>query len=107
MKYYDDKTNAKGAYLLFIIVQVVLLLIVYGFVYSALVAVKLAIQKYHLTMMAYMPVVFVMFAYPVVLYKTRKIFRCGDRISAIGWMLGWAALFIVVLYVFLANLVGV
>jgi len=34
MKYYDDKTNAKGAYFMFVAVQVVLLLIVYGFVYT-------------------------------------------------------------------------
>ena len=107
MKYYDDKTNTKGAYLLFVALQVVLLLVVYAFVYTALVATQLAIAKYHLTFMAYLPVVFVLFGYPVVLYKTRRIFRGGNRLAATGWMLGWAALFIVLLYLFLAQLVGV
>ncbi len=107
MKYYNDETNAKGSYLIFVVFQVLLLLTVYGFVYTSLVAVGLAIQKYHLTAMAYMPVVFVMFAYPVVLYKTRRMFRKHKRLRATGWMLGWAAFFIVVLYAFLAQLTGV
>ncbi len=106
MQYYDDKTNAKGAYFLFVGVQVLLLLIVYGFVYTALVAVKLAIAKYHLTAMAYLPVVFAMFAYPVVLYKTRKMFQKQRRLLATGWMLAWAAVLIVMLYAFLAQLVN-
>ncbi len=107
MQYYSDEKNAKGAYLMFVAVQVFLLLIVYGFVYTSLVAVKLAIAKYHLTSMAYLPVVFVMFAYPVVLYKTRKMFLKQKRLRAIGWMLGWASLAIVFLYAFLSQLVGV
>ena len=107
MKYYDDKTNAKGVYLFFVALQVVLLLVVYSFVYTALVATQLAIGKYHLTFMTYLPVLFVMFGYPVVLYKTRRMFRGGNRLAATGWMLGWAALFIVLMYLFLAQLVGV
>lgn len=106
MKYYDDKTNAKGAYFIFVAVQVVLLLVVYGFVYTALVAVKLAIAKYHLTAMAYLPVVFAMFAYPVVLYKTRIQFRKSRQMRAVAWMLGWAALLIVLLYLFISQLIA-
>jgi hypothetical protein len=107
MQYYSDEKNTRGAYLVFVILQVFLLLIVYGFVYTSLVAVKLSIAKYHLTSMAYLPVVFVMFAYPVVLYKTRKMFLQHKRLRAIGWMLGWASVAIVFLYAFLSQLVGV
>lgn len=107
MQYYNDEQNAKGAYLIFVVLQVFLLLIVYGFVYTSLVAVKLAVAKYHLTSMAYLPVVFVMFAYPVVLYKTRRMFREDKRLRATGWMLGWAAVAIVFLYAFLSQLIAV
>ena len=106
LRYYSDAENAKGAYFLFVGLQVVLLLVVYAFVYTSLVAVKLAIAKYHLPVMAYLPVVFVLFGYPVVLYKTRLMFRKEKRLRATGWMLGWAAVFIVFLYAFVVQLVG-
>jgi len=107
MKYYNDESNQKGSYLLFGAIQVVLLLVVYSFVYTTLVAVKLAIAQYHLTAMAYLPVVFAMFIYPVVLYKTRRMFRKKRSLRAVAWMFGWAALLIVMMYAFLAQLVGV
>jgi len=57
--------------------------------------------------MAYLPVVFAMFIYPVVLYKTRLMFQKSRPLRAVAWMLGWAALLIVLMYAFLAQLVGV
>jgi len=107
MQYYNDEENNKGTYLIFVAAQVVMLLVVYAFVYTSFVAVKLTIPKYHLTIMAYLPVVFVMFAYPVVLYKTRVMFRSRKRMRAIGWMMGWAAVIIVFLYAFIAQLIAV
>ncbi len=106
LRYYSDVENTKGAYFLFVGLQIILLLVVYAFVYTSLVAVKLAIAKYHLTAMAYLPVVFVLFGYPVVLYKTRLMFRRDKRLRATGWMLGWGAVFIVFLYTFVVQLVG-
>jgi len=84
-----------------------MLLIVYGFVYTSFVAVKLAIAKYSLTFMAYMPVVLALITYPVVLYKTRKMFQQGKMLRAVGWMMGWASLIIVLLYAHLSQLIGV
>ncbi|QOR61753.1 hypothetical protein ACM66Z_10050 [Sulfurovum sp. ST-21] len=107
MQYYSDEENARGAYFVFTALQILMLLIVYSFVYTSLSALKLAIARYHLTFMVYIPVLFVMFAYPVVLYKTRRMFRKQKYLRAIGWMLGWASLFIVLLYAFLSQLVGV
>jgi len=107
MHHYSDEKNAKGVYFVFTALQILMLLIVYSFVYTSLSAVKLVIAKYHLTFMAYIPVLFVMFAYPVVLYKTRRMFQKQKYLRAIGWMFGWASLFIVLLYAFLAQLVGV
>jgi len=107
MQYYSDEQNTKAAYLVFVLVQILMLLIVYGFVYTSFIAVKLAIVKYHLSVMSYLPVVLALVAYPVVLYWSRKMFRENKRMRAVGWMMGWASVIIVALYAFLSQLVGV
>lgn len=107
MQYYNDEQNRKASQALFYIVQMFMLLIVYGFVYTSFVAVKLAIVKYHLTFMAYLPEVLALVAYPVVLYRTRKMFQQGKMLRAVAWMMGWASLIIVFLYLHLSQLVGV
>ncbi|MFT7823893.1 MAG: hypothetical protein ABXS92_03950 [Sulfurimonas sp.] len=107
MQKYDDMTNAKGVYLIFIVLQVSMLLIVYSFVYTSLIAVKLAIETLGLTFMAYMPVVLALIGYPVVLYKTRKIFLQGKGIRAAGWVMGWASFIISGLYFYLSEITGV
>jgi len=107
MQYYDDEQNHKAALLLFYLMQGVMLLIVYGFVYTSFVAVGLASAKYGLTVMAYMPEVAALAAYPMVLYRTRKMFHRGRMLRAAAWMTGWASLIIVLLYAHLSQLAGV
>jgi hypothetical protein len=107
VQYYSDEQNTKGTYLVFVTIQVFMLLIVYGFIYTSLIAVKLAIAEYHLTFMAYMPVIIALVAYPVVLYRSRAMFKKNKRLRAIGWVLGWASVIIVALYAFLSQLIPV
>ena len=107
MQYYNDEQNKKASQALFYFMQIFMLFIVYGFVYTSFVAVKLAAAKYGLTFMAYMPVTLVLIAHPVVLYKTRKMFQNGKMLRAVGWMMGWASLLIVFLYAYLSQLIGV
>jgi len=107
MQYYNDEQNKKASQALFCIVQMFMLLIVYGFVYTSFVAVKLATVKQSLTFMAYIPVVLALVAYPVVLYKTRKMFQNGRMLRAVGWVMGWASLIIVLLFFHISQLVGV
>ena len=107
MQYYNDKQNRTAVLGFFYIMQIFMLLIVYGFVYTSLVGVKLAAAKYHLTFMAYLPEVLALVAYPVVLYKTRKMFQQGKMLRAVGWVMGWASLIIVLLYTHLSQLAGV
>jgi hypothetical protein len=107
MQYYNDEQNKKASQVLFYFMQMLMLLIVYGFVYTSFMAVKLAAAKYGLTFMAYMPVILVLVAYPVILYKTRKMFQNGKILRAVGWMMGWASLLIVLLYAYLSQLIGV
>jgi len=107
MKYYNDNDNRSAARVMFMFFQMFMLLIVYGFVYTAFSAVKLAIAKYGLTFMSYLPEVIVLVGFPVVLYKTKRQFDQDKRLYAVGLVLAWAAVCIVFLYLHLSQLVGV
>ena len=101
--YYDDTANQKALYLAFVILQIVMLLIVYGFVYSAFVVVKIAVDKYGLTFAAYMPVIFGLVAYPVALQRTRKMFRLQKRLRAVACIMAWASEYLPANISFLAS----
>jgi len=107
MKYYNDNDNQAGSNVLFMIFQMFMLLIVYGFVYTSFIAVKLAIAKYDLTVMTYLPELISFIVYPVVLYKTRQMFRQDKRLRAAAWVMGWSAMIIVFLYAHLSQLITV
>ncbi len=107
MQYYNDKDNQTGSNVMFMIFQMFMLLIVYGFVYTSFIAVKLAIAKYDLTFMTYLPEAISFIGYPVVLYKTRRMFKQGKRLRAVSWMMGWASVIIVFLYAHLSQLITV
>ena len=47
MQYDSDEENARDAYFVFTLLQILMLLIVYSFVYTSLSVVKLVIAKYH------------------------------------------------------------
>jgi len=105
MQYYNDKSNDSAAKLFFVFFQMFMLLVVYGFVYTSLIAVKIAIAKYDLTFMTYLPEVIALVAYPVVIFKTLKMFKVGKRLRAVAWMMGWASVIIVFLYLHLSQLI--
>ena len=105
MQYYNDKSNESGANFLFMLFQMLMILIVYGFVYTSFAAVKMAIAKYDLTVMTYLPEFIATIAYPVVMMKTMKMFKSGKRQRAIAWMMAWASIIIVALYAHLSQLI--
>ncbi len=107
MQYYNDEQNKKASHTLFSWMQIFMLLIVYSFVYTSFMVVEMAIIKYHLTFMAYLPEVLALLIYPVVLYRTRKMFQQGKMLRAVGWVMGWASVIIVFLYTHLSQLIGV
>ena len=98
MQKYDDTAIRKGLYLYFVIFQALMLLVVYAFVYPSFVAVRLAVSQYSLTFMAYLPVFAALIGYPVVLYKTRKMFQSNKMLRAVMWVMSWASVIIVGLY---------
>ncbi|UFH59432.1 hypothetical protein [Sulfurovum mangrovi] len=104
MQKYDDAMTKRGLYLYFVIFQSVMLLIVYAFVYTSFVAVRLAVEKYDLTFMAYLPAVLALVGYPIVLYKTRKQFRNNKTLRAVMWVMSWASVIIVGLYWHLSHI---
>ncbi|HIP18059.1 MAG TPA: hypothetical protein EYG78_01845 [Sulfurovum sp.] len=103
MQYYSDKSNDNAAKVFFVFFQMLMLLIVYGFVYSSFVAVKMAVAKYDLTFMTYLPEIIALAGYPVVVFKTLKMFKQGKRVRAIAWMMAWASVIIVALYAHLLQ----
>lgn len=106
MQYYNDKSNEKAAYLFFMFFQMFMLLMVYAFVYTSFIAVKMTILEKGLTIMTALPEIIALIAYPVVMYKTRKMFKAGKRLTAVAWLMGWASVIIVFLYFHIAQLVA-
>jgi len=104
VNYYNDQGNEAAAALLFMLFQMVMLLIVYGIIYTALVGVRVAIQKYGLRVVVFSPEIIALILYPVVLYRTRRMFKVGKRLRAVAWCMAWASLIIVVLYLHLDRL---
>jgi hypothetical protein len=104
MQTYDDITNAKGLYILFSIFQAFMLLIVYSIVYTSFIAAKIASEKYGLTFMVYLPAMAGLIGYPVILYKTRKLFQKEKRLRAVVWVMAWAFVIIVGLYLHLSKI---
>jgi len=105
MQYYNDDSNDAAVKVLFMFFQMFMILIVYGFVYTSFLAVKLAVMKYGLTFMTYLPEVIAFIIYPIVLSKTRKMFHAGKRMRAVAWVMGWASVIIVFLYAHLSQLI--
>jgi len=105
MQYYDDRTNEKAINKLFVVFQIIMSLLVYSFVYVSVVAVNVAVEKFSLTFMAYLPEFLSFFVYILVLIKTRKMFKRGKRLTALAWLTGWASLIIVFLYAHLLQIV--
>mgnify|MGYP005619167955 CR=1 FL=1 len=104
MKKYDDEITRKGLYLYFILYQIVMLLIVYATIYTSFVATGLAVSKYDLTFMMYLPALLSLAGYPIVLYRTRKLFLQEKRLRAVVWVMGWAWVIIIGLYWHLSHI---
>ena len=108
MQKYDDKQNAKGVYIIFAVVQMILLALMYTIVYAAFRATQLSVEKFDLNeVTAFAPSIIVLIAVPVVLYRTRKIFRQGRMMEAILWMMSLLSVFLVGIMIHVTNISGV
>ncbi len=106
MQYYDDEKNKAGTKVLFIIAQMVVLVMVYIIIYTSFVAVGYAIEEYGMSPLMYFPVFVALVIFPILLYKYRQMFNAGKMMGAFIWTMATASLIIVLLYVYVAQIVG-
>jgi len=106
MEKYDDNKNKAGMKIIFMFGQMMVLAIVYIFVYTSFLAVGYAIDKYDASFVMYFPVFVALVAFPILLYKYRKMFNAGHMLLATTWTMGVASLTIVLLYVYIAQITG-
>jgi len=104
MQKYDDKQNQSGMRVIFMIVQMVILAVVYIIIYTSFKAVQYAIDKLDTSVLMYIPVIIAMVVFPVLLYKYRQMFNAGRMLLASTWMMASAALTVILLYVYVAQI---
>ncbi len=105
MQKYDDKQNAQGVYIIFFVVQMILLALMYTILYAAFRATQLSVEKYDLNAFtAFAPTILVLVAVPVLLYRTRKIFLQGRMMVAILWMMALLSVFLVGIMIHVMNI---
>jgi len=106
MQYYNDEQNKAGAKVLFMIAQMIVLVMVYIIVYTSFVAVGYAIEQCGVSPVMYFPVIVALVIFPILLYKYRQMFNAGKMMGAFIWTMATASLIIVLLYVYVAQIVG-
>ena len=106
MKYYSDKSNENAVTIMFMFFQILMTLVVYGFIYTSFIAVKIVVEKYSLSLVNYSPEIISLVVYFIVLTRTRKMFNSVKKLRAIAWLTGWASLIIVSLYFHLTQLIS-
>lgn len=108
MKMYNDEENAKGVYIIFAVVQMILLALMYSIVYASYKITMVCIERYDMNAITTLaPTVIVFIATPLVLYKTRLVFRQERRMLAISWMMALLSIFLVGLMLHMNNIAGV
>ncbi len=104
MQHFSDEKNQAGMRVLFMVAQMLVLSVVYIIVYTSFIATGYVIKEYDMSQMMVVPVLFVMVAFPVLLYRYRQMFNAGKMLGAFMWMMATASLAIVLLYVYVAQL---
>jgi len=105
MDKYNDKQNAQGIYIIFAVVQMILLAIMYTILYTAFRATQLSVEKYGLNeFTAFAPTLILFVAVPVLLYRTRKIFLQGRMMIAVLWMMALLSIFLVGIMIHVSNI---
>jgi len=108
MEKYNDKQNAQGVYIIFVVVQMILLAVMYAILYAAFRATELSVEKFELNAFtAFAPTIIVLVAIPILLYRTRKMFLQGRMMVAVLWMMSLLSVFLVGVMMHVSNISGV
>jgi hypothetical protein len=97
-----ERSNDAFLRVAFALMQMVLILVVYGFVYTTMLVVRETA-----TQAAYLVPVAVMLALPYGFWRFRKLFAKGKRTEAAVWSIALSGVAIIILSVFSVNLAGV
>jgi len=91
---------------LFMLFQMFVIVIVFGFIYISLLAIGLAVKEHGVHPAYYIPVAISLLIYPFLLYRYRQWFNAGRRLYAYSWTLASASFFIVFLYLYIDQIIG-
>lgn len=106
MQKYNDMTNKNGMRIIFMFMQMIMLLIVFGIIYTSFVAVQYTIKEQGVSSIAYLPILASLVLFPVLLYKYRQMFNRGKMLSASVWTISSSSVIIIALYLYINKLAG-
>ena len=106
MQKYNDMTNKNGMRIIFMFMQMFMLLIVFGIIYTSFVAVQYTIKEQGVSSMAYLPVLLSLILFPILLYKYRQMFNRGKMLGASVWTISSSSVIIIALYLYIDKLAG-
>ena len=98
--------HQKGANIAFVFLELLILVMVLITVYVSFQAVAMAIDRNGVSKFMHLPIVAVLFIFPVSLYSYYKRFKSGEMMISILWLMGTSALVVTLLYLFLAKITG-
>lgn len=89
---------------LFMMMQMFMLLIVFGIIYTSFVAVQYTIAEQGVGNIAYLPVLLSLILFPALLYRYRQMFNSGKMLGASIWTIATSSVIIIVLYLYVDKL---
>ena len=104
MQKYNDTTNKNGMRIIFMFMQMFILLIVFGIIYTSFVAVQYTIEEQGVSSVAYLPVLLSLILFPILLYKYRQMFNRGKMLGASVWTISSSSVIIIALYLYIDKL---
>jgi len=102
-----DNPNESFLKVAFALLQMVLILVVYAFVYTSALVVRELAARGEMSAAGYAVPFIVALAVPYAFWRFRKMFAKGARLQAAAWSFAAAAVGIVALSVFSVNIAGV
>ena len=106
MQKYNEMTNKNGMRIIFMFMQMFMLLIVFGIIYTSFVAVQYTVKEQGADKLVYLPVLLSLILFPVLLYKYRQMFNRGKMLGASVWTISSSSVIIIALYLYVDKLAG-
>ena len=102
-----DRNNQAFLAVAFAVLQIVLLLVVYAFVYTSALVVRQLVERGETHAVAFVLPFGIALLLPYAFWRFRRMFAADRRMEATAWSFASAAAAIVILSVFSVRLAGV